>query len=212
MHPDFDYALVQTPRGALVLAQDLVEACLKRYGLEGKVVATRPGRRARAHRVPPSVLRPRLAGVPRRLRDARAGHRHRALVARVRRRGLPLVPPLRHEGRRDPEAGAGRRPLRREPAALRRPDDLEGEPADRRQAARGRRAAARREVHAQLHALLAPQDADHLSRDDAVVRRHGRRAGLPRRTSPRRRCARPRCAASKPRRSIRRGARRACTA
>ena len=40
--------------------------------------------------------------------------------------------------------------------------------------------AARGEVHAQLHALLAPQDADHLSRDHAVVRRHGRRAGLPR--------------------------------
>ncbi len=42
-HPDFVYALVATPRGHLVLAQDLVEACLKRFGLEGEVVATAPG-------------------------------------------------------------------------------------------------------------------------------------------------------------------------
>ena len=37
---------------------------------------------------------------------------------------------------------------------------------------------------AQLHALLAPQDADHLPRHHAVVRRHGRGAGLPGRASP----------------------------
>jgi isoleucyl-tRNA synthetase len=43
VHPDFVYALVQTPRGALVLAQDLVEACLARYKLDGKVLATAPG-------------------------------------------------------------------------------------------------------------------------------------------------------------------------
>ncbi|MEO8509585.1 MAG: class I tRNA ligase family protein, partial [Betaproteobacteria bacterium] len=42
-HPDFVYALVATPRGQLVLAQDLVEACLKRFGLDGKIVATAPG-------------------------------------------------------------------------------------------------------------------------------------------------------------------------
>ncbi len=77
--------------------------------------------RARAHRVPPSVLRSRVAGLPRRVRHARAGHGHRAQLARVRRRRLPVVPPLRHDGRRDPESGAGRRPLRREPAVLRRP-------------------------------------------------------------------------------------------
>ena len=59
VHPEFDYALVATPRGHLVLAQDLVEACLARYKLEGTVVATAQGRGARAHRVPPSVLRPR---------------------------------------------------------------------------------------------------------------------------------------------------------
>ena len=64
-------------------------------------------------------------------------------------------------------------------------------------------------LHAQLHALLAAQDADHLSRDDAVVRRHGRRAE---------RRARPRIAASWRCRHrgdavlSRRGARRGCTA
>ncbi|MDO8652599.1 MAG: isoleucine--tRNA ligase [Undibacterium sp.] len=44
MHPEFTYALVQTVRdGAplmLILAQDLVEASLANYGLEGTVIAT----------------------------------------------------------------------------------------------------------------------------------------------------------------------------
>ncbi len=47
MHPEFDYALVQTERNGepllLILANDLVEACLQRYGLEGKVIATTTG-------------------------------------------------------------------------------------------------------------------------------------------------------------------------
>jgi isoleucyl-tRNA synthetase len=47
VHPEFTYALVQTERDGepllLILAQDLVEACLQRYGLEGKVIATAPG-------------------------------------------------------------------------------------------------------------------------------------------------------------------------
>ncbi|MDR0247633.1 MAG: class I tRNA ligase family protein, partial [Burkholderiales bacterium] len=42
-HPDLVYALVKTPEKYLILAQDLVEACLKRYGLEGNVVATTKG-------------------------------------------------------------------------------------------------------------------------------------------------------------------------
>ena len=42
-HPDFAYALVATKDGHLVLALDLVDACLERYGLEGSVVATAPG-------------------------------------------------------------------------------------------------------------------------------------------------------------------------
>jgi isoleucyl-tRNA synthetase len=43
-HPDFDYALVATERGHLVLAVDLVDACLARYGLSGHTVATTKGR------------------------------------------------------------------------------------------------------------------------------------------------------------------------
>ncbi len=42
-HPEFDYALVATPRGHLVLAVDLVPSCLARFGLEGTVVATAKG-------------------------------------------------------------------------------------------------------------------------------------------------------------------------
>jgi isoleucyl-tRNA synthetase len=43
-HPDYTYALVETPRGHLVLAADLVAPCLARYKLEGRVVGTAPGR------------------------------------------------------------------------------------------------------------------------------------------------------------------------
>ena len=44
VHPDFIYALVDTSAGVLLLAQDLVEACLTRYGLIGTPLATAPGR------------------------------------------------------------------------------------------------------------------------------------------------------------------------
>jgi isoleucyl-tRNA synthetase len=47
MHPEFSYALVQTVRDGetilLILAEDLVESCLTRYGLEGKTIATCTG-------------------------------------------------------------------------------------------------------------------------------------------------------------------------
>ncbi len=43
VHPEFDYALVTTPRGLLILAQELVEQCLKSYQLEGTVLATCKG-------------------------------------------------------------------------------------------------------------------------------------------------------------------------
>jgi isoleucyl-tRNA synthetase len=43
VHPEFSYALVRTRRGYLVLAEDLVAACLKRYGLDGDIVATTDG-------------------------------------------------------------------------------------------------------------------------------------------------------------------------
>ncbi|MFM7226608.1 MAG: isoleucine--tRNA ligase [Betaproteobacteria bacterium] len=47
MHPEFDYALVQTERNGepllRILAQALVESCLQRYGLQGEVIATTKG-------------------------------------------------------------------------------------------------------------------------------------------------------------------------
>ncbi len=43
VHPEFDYALVQTPRGCLVLAEARVEACVKSYALEGNVIAITKG-------------------------------------------------------------------------------------------------------------------------------------------------------------------------
>ena len=43
VHPDVEYALVGTPRGHLILAKDLVAACLTRYGVHGGVVATARG-------------------------------------------------------------------------------------------------------------------------------------------------------------------------
>ncbi len=42
-HPRFTYALVETARGHFVVAQDLVEACLARWKLDGRAVATARG-------------------------------------------------------------------------------------------------------------------------------------------------------------------------
>jgi isoleucyl-tRNA synthetase len=43
-HPELTYALVDTPRGVLVLADTLVEKCLERYGTTGTVIATTSGK------------------------------------------------------------------------------------------------------------------------------------------------------------------------
>ncbi|MDM0040082.1 isoleucine--tRNA ligase [Variovorax sp. J22G21] len=43
LNPELDYALVDTPRGLLVLAASLVEMCLNRYALDGEVLATVKG-------------------------------------------------------------------------------------------------------------------------------------------------------------------------
>ncbi len=44
VHPEFTYDLVDTEKGLLILADELREACLKRYGLEGKVIGQCKGR------------------------------------------------------------------------------------------------------------------------------------------------------------------------
>ena len=45
LNPELDYALVHTERGQLLLAAALVDKCLQRYGLEGRVIATTRGAR-----------------------------------------------------------------------------------------------------------------------------------------------------------------------
>ena len=42
-HPELSYALVDTPRGVLLLAEELVARCLERYKLDGTVIATARG-------------------------------------------------------------------------------------------------------------------------------------------------------------------------
>jgi isoleucyl-tRNA synthetase len=42
-HPELSYALVQTDKGCLVLAETLVDKCLERFGLTGTVLATTKG-------------------------------------------------------------------------------------------------------------------------------------------------------------------------
>src|SRR5678816_1167135 len=44
VHPDFNYDLISTERGLLILASDLRAACLERYGLTGEVIGTCVGR------------------------------------------------------------------------------------------------------------------------------------------------------------------------
>ncbi|MBK6008999.1 isoleucine--tRNA ligase [Ramlibacter ginsenosidimutans] len=44
LNPEIVYALVETPRGRIIVAESLVEKCLARYQLEGQVLATTPGK------------------------------------------------------------------------------------------------------------------------------------------------------------------------
>jgi isoleucyl-tRNA synthetase len=44
VHPFLTYALIDTPKGILIVAEDLVEKCLTRYGVTGSVIATKKGR------------------------------------------------------------------------------------------------------------------------------------------------------------------------
>ena len=57
-HPELEYALVDTPRGVLLLGASLVEKCLERYKLEGAVIATAKGEALRGQ-----VFRHPLHGV-----------------------------------------------------------------------------------------------------------------------------------------------------
>ncbi len=43
VHPELTYHLIETEKGALILVRELADACLKRYGLEGRVVGACSG-------------------------------------------------------------------------------------------------------------------------------------------------------------------------
>ncbi|MSQ52002.1 MAG: isoleucine--tRNA ligase [Betaproteobacteria bacterium] len=43
VHPDFEYELVGTPKGYMILAKDLRESCLSRFGLTGEAIASCKG-------------------------------------------------------------------------------------------------------------------------------------------------------------------------
>jgi hypothetical protein len=94
LHPELDYALVDTERGLLVLAAVAGRVLPAALRPEGRSLATAKGERsaacASATRSTTRLRPPRRstsATTPRRRR-----HRHRALVAGLRRRGLQLVP------------------------------------------------------------------------------------------------------------------------
>lgn len=133
----------------------------------------RQGRGAGTDQLPPPVLRAPVAGLPGRLRGPRRRHRHRPLLAGLRRGRLLHLQALRDEQRRHPQSGAEQRRLRRLVAVLRRPVHLEGQPQRGGQAGGSRQPAGPRDHQPQLHALLAAQDPADLPRHRAVVRRHG---------------------------------------
>ena len=92
VHPDFDYALVDTARGPPGARGRPRRGLPRPLRPRRADAGDREGRGAGAHPLPASVLRSRVAGLPRRLRDARHRHRHRPLGAGLRHRGLRVVP------------------------------------------------------------------------------------------------------------------------
>ena len=172
LHPDFTYAAVEVAAGEVyILAKDLVESCMRAFGVRDWNVASRdrpaaPGAQA----LPPPALRPRLADRARHARDPRGGHRLRAHRPGARPRGLRRRPEVRPgcllAGRRP-------RPLRAHGRAFRRRVRLRREPAHQHEAARGRAARERERLQPLLPALLALQETGHLPRDAAVVHLDG---------------------------------------
>ena len=43
IHPEFDYDLIETPKGTLILVHELADACLQRYALAGTVIGSAKG-------------------------------------------------------------------------------------------------------------------------------------------------------------------------
>jgi len=135
-------------------------------------------------RLPASIHRPAERHRPRRARDAGTGHRARPHRPGARPGGLRGRPQVRA---RHLQPGPARRPLRRHgPAALAAGSEGLRRQSEGRGAARGARCATqplRRDGRAQLSALLALPQPDHLPGDTPVVHRDGpsaRRDGGPR--------------------------------
>ncbi len=84
VHPEFSYALVDTG-AVLLLAEELVESCLERFGLQGEVLATAKGEALDLIEFRHPFYDRLLAGLSGRLRDGRRRHRHRAFGAGLRR-------------------------------------------------------------------------------------------------------------------------------
>ena len=176
-----DYNLVDTEKGLLILAAELQEACLKRYGLTGKIA----GRRCKGAALENIRFKhpfydreaPMYLGEYVTL-DTGTGIVHSAPAY-----GVEDFESCRRYGMKDDEILTpvhGRRQVRRVAAALRRAVDLGRESEDRQgDRGEGRAVRGRLEAHAQLHALLAAQDAGDPARHHAVVRRDGqaRRSG-----------------------------------
>ena len=113
LKPEFTYVLAEAHQGAsvrrLILAAELLEPSLKRYGMgEARVLARAEGRALEGLKLHASAAAARGAGDPRRARDARCRHRrgaHRA-GATVRRTspsasatGSPVLNPVGNDGR-----------------------------------------------------------------------------------------------------------------
>ena len=93
LRAEFSYVLVAARRDGveerLILAADLMETCLKRYGMSVERVLARGARqRARGPAARAPARAARGAGHPRRARDARCRHRRGAYRPGTRSRGL----------------------------------------------------------------------------------------------------------------------------
>ena len=179
VHPELTYDLIETEKGALILVRELAEACLQRYGLEGTAIASCSG----------DKLDQILLRHPFQNRDvaiicgthvtteAGTGLVHTAPAHGAddfnigKKYGLPVNNPVGNDGRflgNTPALSvgelAGKTVWEANPLVLQELECL-------------RSTAQNRENPAQLPALLAPQDADHLPRYHAMVHRHGKPQG-----------------------------------
>ncbi len=164
LHPEFQYALVRTSKGLLILADSLRETALTRYGLsEGaEVVAHTTGQALEGvllwhpfqQRQVPVIVGDHVTA------DAGTGAVHTAPG-----HGLDDYMVGRPLWLESGQSGGRRRPFLRQRAAGRGMSIWQANPLILENAGSQRQPAGAREALTQLSALLAPQDADHFPRD-----------------------------------------------